>query len=249
MRISNIFQMISVSTVSESDWIKGISLSILASILGAASKLAIRKSWLLQKSIQSAASDQDEVEATETGVLQSHTRVLQLLSEESSRCLFPDGMTPMPDSNNIKPSLWPAYALRFSGMMGMTVFNPLCGVLAMNYASPSILAPFSGLTLVWIIVLSDALIHERATNRQIAASALIIAGEIVISVFGDHTNDANVTVQQVVRWKKENWYSYSNARSVILVRSQQMHSLHSAIRIFTRPLFSTSRLSFYGWLK
>jgi len=36
-----------MSTVSASEWIKGISLSILASIIGGASKLAIRKSWLM----------------------------------------------------------------------------------------------------------------------------------------------------------------------------------------------------------
>lgn len=35
-------------TVSAEDWIKGIGFSLLASVIGAASKLAIRKSWLIQ---------------------------------------------------------------------------------------------------------------------------------------------------------------------------------------------------------
>jgi hypothetical protein len=38
-------------TVSPSEWVKGIALSILASLIGGASKLAIRKSWLLQHEV------------------------------------------------------------------------------------------------------------------------------------------------------------------------------------------------------
>jgi hypothetical protein len=40
------------SIVSTSDWIKGISFSILANIIGGASKLMIRKSWLLEQQQQ-----------------------------------------------------------------------------------------------------------------------------------------------------------------------------------------------------
>ena len=36
-----------VSEVSAQDWIRGITLSVLASIIGGASKLSIRKSWLI----------------------------------------------------------------------------------------------------------------------------------------------------------------------------------------------------------
>ena len=199
-----------VATVSESDWAKGIFLSVLASILGAASKLAIRKSWLLQKSMLMARIvEQDEMVVDDTAssdglqILLSDQRlsssqgssVLDLASSSSSSGTTATRLT----TCCTLPSLWPAYGLRFGGMMGMTIFNPLCCVLAMNYASPSILAPFSGLTLVWIIALSDTMIQERASSKQMAAAALIILGEIVVSLFGDHTNDANVTVQAVVR--------------------------------------------------
>ena len=85
-------------------------------------------------------------------------------------------------------------------MIGMTVLNPLCSVLAMRYASPSILAPFSGLTLVWIVLLSHRLIGEAPTVTQVIAAMLIVLGEVVVAVYGDHYNDA-VTVEQVVRKK------------------------------------------------
>ena len=39
--------------ISATDWAKGILLSILASIIGGISKLAIRKSWLMQASTNS----------------------------------------------------------------------------------------------------------------------------------------------------------------------------------------------------
>lgn len=79
----------------------------------------------------------------------------------------------------------------------MTVLNPLCCVLAMNYASPSILAPFSGLTLVWIVLLSESLIGERPTLVQVMAAALIVCGETIVAVFGDHTNDTGKSVGDV----------------------------------------------------
>ena len=44
--------MNSSTVVTASDWTKGISLSVLASVIGGASKLAIRKSWLLEQELE-----------------------------------------------------------------------------------------------------------------------------------------------------------------------------------------------------
>jgi hypothetical protein len=83
----------------------------------------------------------------------------------------------------------------FLTLMEMTIWNPLCHCsLAMNYASPSIAAPFSGLTLVWIdTIFSDMLIGERPSCMQIIAASLIVLGEVVVAIFGDHTNDSGMT--------------------------------------------------------
>ena len=93
--------------------------------------------------------------------------------------------------------MWLALTLRGSGMIGMTFLNPACSVLAMNYASPSILAPFSGLTLVWIVLFSQPLIGESPTLHQVSAAALIVLGEAIVAAFGDHTNDEGVSVEDV----------------------------------------------------
>jgi EamA-like transporter family len=267
------------AVVSASDWIKGIGLSVAASIIGGASKLAIRKSWLLEQSAQqqqqhNANHQHDRVHNEDSNAVPSdfhHDRILPLSSpppltasatelavpSRSARrtlALFystkggyhtaPTGCNEgtgdgrdengakrrhghaeqihhhdriamasiEPGTSSLSPlsspettamavhkTLWWPLMLRLSGMFGMTILNPLCCVLAMRYASPSILAPFSGLTLVWIVAWSRCLIGEQPTPRQVSAAALIVLGEVVVAVFGDHTNDERVTVDSVVR--------------------------------------------------
>jgi drug/metabolite transporter (DMT)-like permease len=158
----------SLSVTSTSDWIHGISLSVLASIFGAASKLAIRKSFLFEEAWSllldpNMTSTTSKADDNTTFRIARHTQHRQRIVVTLS--------------------------LRLSGMFGMTFLNPLCGVLAMNYASPSIVAPFSGLDLVWVILLSSTFVGEDPTLLQIVAASLIIAGEVIVAIFGDHTND------------------------------------------------------------
>ena len=175
-----------LSSVSPSDWIKGITLSIIATIIGGASKLAIRKSWL----IEAALDDCESRIATpfEYGPLTEVTN--ENIGDESMN----DRSDRSSDLANDTREKRTALCLRLSGMIGMTFLNPFCGVLAMNYASPSITAPFSGLTLVWIVMFSDVLIGEQPSSQQVVAAALIMLGEVVVAVFGDHTNDQGTTL-------------------------------------------------------
>jgi drug/metabolite transporter (DMT)-like permease len=164
-------------SVSPSDWVKGITLSVVATIIGGASKLAIRKSWLIEESL------------SESQQVYEGDMIVRNASDESSNS---DGQTII-HTDEIRAKTT-AFCLRLSGMVGMTVLNPFCGVLAMNYASPSITAPFSGLTLVWIVIFSDMLIGERPSFMQIIAATLIVLGEVVVAIFGDHTNDGETTL-------------------------------------------------------
>ena len=84
-------------------------------------------------------------------------------------------------------------------MIGMTFINPLFCVLAMKYANPSILAPFSGLTLVWIICFSGMILNEFPNKRQKVACALIVTGEVIVALFGDHVNGVDGGIEGVVR--------------------------------------------------
>lgn len=224
--------------VTAADWVKGIALSVTASIVGGASKLAIRKSWLLEReaeermrvsqhstSVASRGGEQHVTLCCDGDGDTSHVHALLPCGSRSREHLPTDETEPMEtfeddpldadditENNSVvstiydpetrlprcSPSSWLAWILRASGMFGMSVLNPLCCVFAMNYASPSILAPFSGLTLVWIVLLSSPLIGEQPAPRQVVAATLIVLGEVVVAIFGDHTNDEGRTVADVV---------------------------------------------------
>lgn len=77
-----------------------------------------------------------------------------------------DQIFQLPHSVSLSPKQ-ASWLLYLAGMVGMTFLNPLCCVLAMKYANPSILAPFSGLTLVWVVLFSGAAVGERPGPSQI----------------------------------------------------------------------------------
>jgi EamA-like transporter family len=171
--------------MERSDWIKGISFSVAASVIGGVSKLAIRKSWLLEEEKEKAAEEEEPVPNNVVVIMgeDEYGPVTVMKEETNGRCL--------------RATAW-SLLLRYTGMFGMMVLNPLCGVIAMNYASPSITAPFSGLTLVWIVLWSECSIGEKPSFRQVVAATLIVLGEVIVAIWGDHTNDEGVTLDDVV---------------------------------------------------
>ncbi len=181
--------------VTASGWIKGIALSVLASIIGGASKLAIRRSWL----IEASASRNDALLAESRDPQSQDLEIsYESMSDEEDNTSL--------EAYECKRIKRIAKSLRLCGLVGMTFLNPLCCVLAMNYASPSILAPFSGLTLVWIILLSGPVIHEAPSYQQVFAAILVIAGEGFVGAFGDHKNDDNVTLEELRDSYRNPWF-------------------------------------------
>ncbi|CAJ1939434.1 unnamed protein product [Cylindrotheca closterium] len=198
------------NSMSSSDWCKGIGLSIFVSFITGASKLAIRKSWLIQHEQEAAAAEaegqssypllgcEQGTEITSTAYLVSHDGMVDESSGELDDSDDKNCFDFMQDKKQRYFKLNPR-ALRYAGMFGMTVLNPLCSVFAMNYASPSILAPFSGLALVWVILGAGVYLGEPPSKSQVAATLLIVIGEVVVAIFGDHTNDSGVTVEEVAK--------------------------------------------------
>ena len=179
-------------TIPATYWLIGVGLAILASLVAAISKLAIRKSWILQGEETCNNDDNNDSEGQ---------------TADTSRLLgYEDGYSESdeldPSTSRRKSCRRNPRVLRYSGMFGMSVVNPILTVLAMNYASPSILAPFSGLTLVWVIFFSGMLVGENPSKSEISAAVLITCGEIIVAVFGDHTSDNGKTVEDVVRMMK-----------------------------------------------
>ena len=145
-----------------------------------------------------------------------------------------------------------SWMLRGGGMIGMTFLNPACSVMAMNYASPSILAPFSGLTLVWIVLFSQPLIHEKPTTRQIIAASLIILGEVLVAVFGDHTNVESMTISQVTASYKEGpflVYIIGTMLWMILLLIWMKYSTNPTLKRFAWGVAGGSITGFQNFLK
>jgi len=186
--------------ISAEDWSKGIILSIIASIIGGASKLAIRKSWLMEE-----GEDQSEEDDSINSSSSRHHLPLELNSSRNDSPRRTDGnrigisLDDRIQERNRRRCI--ALLLRYSGMVGMSVINPIFCVLAMKYASPSILAPFSGLTLVWVILFSGLVVGETPSMAQRTASFLIIIGEVIVAVFGDHRNEVDMKPSEVVSQK------------------------------------------------
>jgi hypothetical protein len=190
--------------------------------VGGVSKLAIRKSWLLQHEHSRRDSGESNDDGSDNNDLlaaeDEELRRRQNLEDNAASFRDEEGeddpvvenrrrcccrQKRQDPSSQCSSPKWLPYFMRYCGMFGMSVLNPICCVLAMNYASPSILAPFSGLTLCWVIVASEVVTGEAPSTQQIVACVLIIAGEVIVAVFGDHTNDEGVTVDDVVQSYKE----------------------------------------------
>lgn len=196
--------------ISAADWGKGITLSIIASIIGGASKLAIRKSWLMVEE-NGRSQSHNEDDSNQDSSPQNLTLDTQLDSSNMENNSESEGVFTRIQAETRMNCI--ALSLRYSGMFGMSVLNPIACVLAMRYASPSILAPFSGLTLVWVILFSGLVNGEKPSYSQKVASFLIIAGEVIVAVFGDHTNDKGDTVADVVRFKTSIWWLAPHIRA------------------------------------
>jgi len=118
------------------------------------------------------------------------------------------------DSKSTKQLAWMLYLL---GMIGMSFLNPLFCVLAMKYANPSILAPFSGLTLVWIILFLGMILDEHPSRSQKIACASIVAGEVLVAFFGDHVNGVDGGIQGVVSMRMSRFFGIQSSWFMLLM--------------------------------
>ena len=195
LKILNLQYRMADAAVTATDWIWGITYSVLASIIGGASKLAIRKSWIIHGKLQPSGCS-SVVLPPDLDIADSESRELSTIEiMESAFSTEDDGSPKLCRISKAKAVSWFLY---FCGMIGMSFLNPLCCVLAMQYANPSILAPFSGLTLVWVILFSGVVVGEHPQRSQKVACALIVFGEVLVALFGDHTNASNMDVDDVI---------------------------------------------------
>ena len=151
------------------DWIKGIALALMASFCTGFSKIIIRKSWLMEKN----NNNNNDHEAS-----------------QQFDSLLGASETQRPNHHS--------KLLRYSGMAAIFILNPFFNIMALNYASPALLAPFDGTNIIWVICFSSILLGEKKTYSEIAACILIWTGQFIVVLFGDHTNDEGVSTRDVI---------------------------------------------------
>jgi len=176
-----------MAAASAAGWTRGLVFSVLGSLIGAGSKLCIRRSYTLL-----------QAEADVDAVLMAST------DDESYEALEPrpPALGAIQNDHHQPCRSWMlrfrAFLLRGIGILSMTTLSPVCNVYAMQFASPSILSPLGGgLTLVWVVLLSECTIGERPRAAQVVATGLILVGEIQIAVAGDHTNVYALSMDEV----------------------------------------------------
>jgi len=198
--------------VMTNDWMCGVAFTILATFVGGASKLSIRKSWLItaekQGNVKTVKEESEYMEFTNPSTHSQEWGSNGSGTDDTTRSTFSAGSTVIATNNGtieikntFRSMMSPkqkSWLLYLAGMAGMSLLHPLCSVLAMKYANPSILAPFSGLGLVWIVLFSPAVVGESVGWGQKAACALIVAGGTMVAVFGDHTSGEEWSAEDVL---------------------------------------------------
>jgi len=183
--------------VESSSWTKGLAFSILASLIGAVSKLCLRKSYTILGADAVAPIPSND----ETANLCDHAEKDEENTVYHDSC-EDDMESEIREFASKEESLWwrkfRAFTIRAVGVFGMTVLGPSCNVYALQFASPGILCPIgSGLALVWIVLFSDRAIGEKPRPVQVLAVGLIVLGEAIVSVTGDHTNVSVLTMDDI----------------------------------------------------
>ena len=184
------------TAVSTAGWIKGIAFSSAASVFGAVSKLCIRKSYTTLQKQAFLCGFGEITDKTIAGHSEGSfdKDADGIICDQSYGSDYASMVDPEKIPMSVKVE---ALLLRSVGFFGMTVLNPFCCIYAMKFASPSILAPFSGLTLVWVVLFSEITIEEKPSTNQIFAASLIVLGEVIVAIWGDHTNVETLQIEDI----------------------------------------------------
>lgn len=191
---------------SSSLWIISIVLGFVSSFGTGLSKLAIRKSWTMVEHLE----EDDDISSSD----QPTTRERKLSSNDydiNNDDAFQDEYlrggqrhTSNEEDDNEQQAIANAtlrrraITIRTYALLQMTVINPVLDIVAMYFCSPSIFAPFSGVALAWVVLLSAPLLNEYPEPIRIFGACLIVGGQVLLACFGDHTTDDDMTLQELV---------------------------------------------------
>lgn len=198
-------------------WLHGLIFAVIASMIGAGSKLCIRKSYTILVTKEYVDDEEDPTElhalrrkssscTTDEDYLSTNSDEQQQQKQQQHRRTNQEQHKTLPanEEQHLFFHRFLPVCLRIIGMVGMGVLGPACNVYALQFASPSVLSPIGGgLTLVWIILLSEHTIRETPRQIQRVAVAFVVVGEGLVAATGDHSNVYSVTQEALWRQYRE----------------------------------------------
>ena len=191
-------------------WLHGLAFAVIASMIGAGSKLCIRKSYTILVATESVDDEEEPTEhdallrksssfTTDDGFLSSNSDEEQQQQHRITKLQQREAV-PAHEEQHLFLNRFLPVCLRVVGMVGMGMIGPACNVYALQFASPSVLSPIGGgLTLVWIILWSEHTIRETPRQIQRIAVALVVVGEGLVAAMGDHSNVFSLTPEDLWR--------------------------------------------------
>ena len=78
-------------------------------------------------------------------------------------------------------------AIRFAGLCTVVAADP-ARILSFGFGNPAIVAPFSSLSLVWLILLANPIAGDKPNLTEVIGALVIASGVAVIAVFGASGN-------------------------------------------------------------
>jgi drug/metabolite transporter (DMT)-like permease len=173
-------------------WVIGVFLCSIGSFGTGLSKLAVRKSWLMEhpsnnggRSNTKQPSSDGESSVGTAKTLPEDTDSDSLDSHDAATTTSTTRMM-MPREDEAQRKA--AFRLRAYGVFFMSVVNPFIDIGAYAFASPSILSPFAGVSMAWVVLLSRPLIGETPEPIRVVGACFVMLGEILVAAFGDHSN-------------------------------------------------------------
>jgi len=97
------------------------------------------------------------------------------------------------------------------------IINPSMDVLSLAFASPTLLTPLAGTTLVWNVILAHVVLKEHLTVYAVGGSAVALLGCILVGIFGPKDDPKFEDYDEVMQlWGRQNFHIYAVCQAILL---------------------------------
>jgi len=97
------------------------------------------------------------------------------------------------------------------------IINPAMDVLSLAFASPTLLTPLAGTTLVWNVILAHVVLKEHLTVYAVGGSGVALLGCILVGIFGPKDDPKFEDYDEVMQlWGRKTFHIYAVCQAILL---------------------------------